>query len=55
MDSWIVGWLSALILGVTFFGGWVGAHNTVARECRSIGAFYVGEKVYECKLKEKSQ
>jgi hypothetical protein len=55
MDSWIGGWLSALILGFTFFGGWAVAHKTVAHECHSLGVFYVGDKVYECKLKEKSQ
>lgn len=27
------------------------AHQEVARECERLGAFYVGVKVYECKLK----
>jgi len=30
---------------------WVAAHSTVATECEKLGAFYVGQKVYECKLK----
>ena len=55
MDSWIGGMLSALILGSTTLAGWIGAHSTVAHECRSVGVFYVGDKIYECKLKEKPQ
>ena len=33
------------------FLGWIYAHNTVANECGKLGSFYVGDKVYECKLK----
>ena len=38
-----------LIFGL--FLGWVFAHSTVATECKKLGSFYVGDKVYECKLK----
>ena len=31
---------------------WVMAHTTVAHECDKLGAFYVGEQVFECKRKE---
>jgi hypothetical protein len=30
------------------------AHGVISTECQKLGAFYVGEKVFECKLKEKS-
>ena len=30
---------------------WAMAHGTVAKECEKLGSFYVGDKVYECKLK----
>lgn len=35
----------------SFFITWAAAHETVATECERLGAFYVGQKVYECKLK----
>lgn len=30
---------------------WVAVHSTVATECEKLGAFYVGQKIYECKPK----
>ena len=33
--------------------GWTAAHNTVAKECSTLGGFYVGESVFECKEKSK--
>ena len=39
-----------VLFGVYF--GHVIAHQTVAHECEKIGAFYVKDKVYECKVKE---
>ena len=32
---------------------WAEAHTTVARECDKLGAFYVGDQVFECKRKAK--
>ena len=32
---------------------WSTAHTTVAHECDKLGAFYVGDQVYECKRKAK--
>ena len=29
------------------------AHTTVARECDKLGAFYMGDQVFECKRKAK--
>ena len=31
---------------------WSMAHTTVAHECDKLGAFYIGDKVYECKRKK---
>jgi TM2 domain-containing membrane protein YozV len=44
----IVFWAAILI-------GWVVAHNTVAKECKKLGSFYVGNTVYECKVKTEEQ
>jgi len=41
--------LIGLLIGFAF--GWGFAHNAVATECERLGSFFVGEKVYECKLK----
>lgn len=41
----------ATILAV-FALGWIFAHTTVATECERLGAFYVGQKVFECKEKK---
>lgn len=30
---------------------WEAAHSTVAKECEKLGAFYVGQKTYDCKVK----
>lgn len=32
----------------------VNTQGVISTECQKLGAFYVGEKVFECKLKEKS-
>ena len=32
---------------------WAMAHTTVAHECDKLGAFYVGDQVFECKRKAK--
>ncbi len=44
----IVFWAAILI-------GWVVAHNTVATECKKLGSFYVGDTVYECRVKTEEQ
>ena len=40
------------VIGMLISLGWIWAHATVATECTRLGAFYVGEKVYECRLKQ---
>lgn len=34
--------------GALFLGGWIAAHNEVARECERQGNFYVGDATYLC-------
>ena len=46
--------LFALLVGL-FTGYRWGAQDThvaIARECERLGGFYVGDKVFECKLKD---
>jgi hypothetical protein len=31
--------------------GWVMSASTIGAECEKLGSFYVGDKVFECKLK----
>lgn len=41
----------ALLLAGAWLGywvGWINAHHTVADECRKLGAFYVGKRVFKC-------
>ncbi|MCG9081479.1 hypothetical protein [Laribacter hongkongensis] len=38
--------LLAILVG--YAAGYVDAHATIARECRLLGGFYVGETVYAC-------
>jgi hypothetical protein len=47
----IEGFISSLVLAAAGFLGWVVAHNTIATECKTLGGFYVGKTVYECKVK----
>ena len=34
---------------------WAMAHTTVAHECDKLGAFYIGDQVFECKRKAKAE
>jgi len=51
--SFLFGIVAMLVAGLIFLMGWTFAHNTVARECKSLGSFYVGDTVYECQVKTK--
>jgi hypothetical protein len=45
--------ITAIIVICTFCSFvliWAAAHGTVAKECEKLGAFYVGDKVYQCRL-----
>lgn len=50
--TWLIGFLTAVMFVLTFIYGWIIASSTIARECNKIGGFYVGDKVYECKVKQ---
>lgn len=56
MTDWFAGVAGGvacvLVMGFWFLAGWVFAHNDVKTECNRLGAFYVGSKVYECKVRE---
>lgn len=54
MSDVIGGFLTAVFFAFLCWAGWVHAHNTVAYKCDKLGIFYVNEKIYECKLKEKN-
>ena len=55
MDS-IVAFLVALVItAIGVMLGYAEALSTVARECERLGAFYVGNKVFECRLKAKGE
>ena len=54
MNDWLVGVAMTVVAVALFLFGWVASASTIGRECRDLKAFYVGEKVYECKLKEKN-
>lgn len=41
--------LVALLCGLF----WTLSASTIAKECRLMGQFYIGDTVYECKVKEK--
>jgi hypothetical protein len=45
------GFIAAFVIAIAVFVGWIAAHGTVAHECKKLGGFYVGETVYECKVK----
>lgn len=44
--------IALIVAGCICVVTWANAHDTVAKECEKLGSFYVGSKVYECKLKE---
>ena len=49
------GFISCMIFAATVIFTivvWIVAHSTIATECRKLGAFYVGETVFECKVRE---
>jgi len=43
--------LSALII-LLFSFGWVMSASSIAMECRKLGSFYVGDKIYKCEIKQ---
>jgi hypothetical protein len=47
----INGFIASFVLACTFGLGWVTAHGTIAYECETLGGFYTGKTVFECKVK----
>lgn len=47
----IKGTLFILAVTASFIYGYGIAHSEVATECKKLNAFYVGDTVYECKVK----
>lgn len=45
--------LFVVVFMLIFVSGKDAANGRVATECQKLGAFYVGDKVYECKEKAK--
>ena len=52
--DWFIGAVSVVVAVFIFVFGWMASASQIGWECRNMGTFYVGEKVYECKLKEKN-
>lgn len=50
-ENSVLGAILILVIVIPTFIGWVFAHQTVAKECERLGAFYVGDKTYECRIK----
>ena len=43
-------YFGAVMAGILL--GWAVAHNTVAKECERLGAFYVRNVTYVCEVKK---
>lgn len=54
MNDWFIGAIHIFALVFVFSLGWIVSASTIGDECKKLNMFYVGEKVYECKLKEKT-
>jgi hypothetical protein len=52
MNGFLVGVVCAVVLGAAFAFGWVASASTISWECRKIGVFHVGDKVFTCEPKE---
>ena len=40
--------LTGVALALIFASGWITAHSEVVTECERLGAFYVGDKTFQC-------
>ena len=54
MNDWFIGAIHIVVAIFVFICGWITSASTIGWECRNMNLFYVGDKVYECKLKEKA-
>ena len=42
-----------IVMGILCTFAWNISVSLLERDCIQLGAFYIGDRVYECKLKEK--
>lgn len=49
----INGILYSLLAMLIFGFGWSESASTIGKECKKLGAFYVGSNVYTCEVKDK--
>jgi len=54
MNDWFIGAAHIVVVVFVFCAGWSVSASTIGWECRNMKLFYVGQKVYECSLKEKN-
>ncbi len=54
MDNWVAGMAGTIALVGTFFFGYSIGSIDIGNDCKKLGAFYVSNTVYECKVKEKN-
>lgn len=54
MDNFFAGVACVIGVGFVFGIGWIASATTIRDECKALGAFYVSNTVYECKVKEKN-
>lgn len=46
--------VSGCLIVISCFTGLLAGYSNIAKECRLLGSFYVGDTVYECRVKEKA-
>lgn len=55
MDNWVAGMAGTIALVGTFVFGYSIGSIDIGNDCKKLGAFYVSNTVYECKVKEKHE
>ena len=46
------GFFSAIVLVCVFALGWAVSATTIKHDCDKLNSFYVGQNVYDCKIKK---
>jgi hypothetical protein len=54
MNNWFIGATQVVSALCIFALGWIFSAAAIGKDCRTTGTFYFGDKVYDCKLKEKN-
>ena len=54
MGDWMIGVICVMLLALAYGLGYGGSASIIGWECRNVGTFYVGDKIYSCELKEKA-